>query len=55
MVFYRKVFCKIEIVITNKVIEEVIHFNYLGYDIAYEYEKDIDKTLLKYGGICEVI
>ena len=53
MAFKGKEPIRTKIVIENEVIEQVSHFNYLGYDHTYEYENEVQQKLHKFQYICE--
>lgn len=44
-----------KIIIDNRPIEQVSHFNYLGCDVSYNYDNDITNKLHKYQYICGTI
>lgn len=44
-----------KIVVNNKPVEQVKHFNYLGNDISYDRDKDINNKLHKYQIMCGII
>ena len=44
-----------KIVIDNKLIERTNHFNYLGCDITYDRDKDIENKINKFQSICGTI
>ena len=52
MAFKGKEPIRTKIVIENEVIEQVSHFNYLGCDLTYEYENEVQQKLHKFQYIC---
>lgn len=44
-----------KIVLENKVIQQLKHFSYLGCDISYDYDEDINNKVSKFQGICGTI
>ena len=55
MAFRGKQPVRTKIIINDQTIEQVNHFNYLGHDIGYDKDYDIDKKLAKFQGICGTI
>lgn len=53
--FHGKEPVRAKIIINSKPIEQVLHFNYLGCDISYNYDNDIDRKLNKYQSMCGTI
>ncbi|PSN39989.1 hypothetical protein C0J52_25074 [Blattella germanica] len=44
-----------KIVLENKVIQQLKHFSYLGCDISYDYDEDINNKVAKFQGMCGTI
>jgi hypothetical protein len=55
MAFLGKYQIKSKIVIKDDIIEQVRHFNYLGCDISYEKDNDVDNKLAKFRNVCGTI
>jgi hypothetical protein len=55
MAFWGKYPRRSKIVVENKIVEQVSHFNYLGCDVTYNEDKDCDKKLHKFQAICGTI
>lgn len=55
MAFKGKFPVRSKIVINGNIIDQVSHFNFLGCDISYEYENDVDNKLHKYQRMCGTI
>ena len=55
MAFKGKEPVKTKLVINNKPIEQIQHFTYLGCDITYDYEHDVQKKLHKLQHLCGTI
>ena len=55
MAFWSKEPVWIKIVIDDIVIEQVSHFSYLGCDITFNYDHDIQKELHKLQYICDTL
>ena len=52
MAFSGKQHIRTKIVVNNQTLEQVNHFNYLGCDISYGFDKDIQSKVSKFGHIC---
>jgi hypothetical protein len=52
MAFKGKHPIRTKIVINDTILEQVNHFKYLGSDISYENNKDIDEKVAKFTHIC---
>ena len=55
MAFQGKDLIRRTITLEIRPIEQVSHFNYLGWDIFYEYDNDIKNKLRKFQCICETL
>lgn len=44
-----------KILVNGNILEQVSHFNYLGCDISFKYEKDIEKKVNRFQMICGTI
>lgn len=44
-----------KIIVNGNILEQVSHFNYLGCDISFNYEKDIEKKVNRFQMICGTI
>lgn len=55
MAFKGKQPVRTKIIINDHIIEQVNHFNYLGHDIGYDKDHDIDIKLAKFQRICGTI
>lgn len=52
MAFRRKNPIGSKIIINNQPIEQVSHFNFLEFDVTYEYEHNINKKINRFQMIC---
>jgi hypothetical protein len=52
MAFKGKHLVRTEIFINDTILERVSHFKYLGSDVSYENNKDIDEKVAKFRHIC---
>lgn len=55
MAFEGKETVRSKIIIDNKTLEQVSHFNYLGCDTTYERDKDVESKVHKFQAICGTI
>jgi hypothetical protein len=55
MAFHGKQSVGTKTVIDNYTLEQVTHFKYLGCDVSYQYDNDVDVKLKKIQNICGTI
>ncbi|XP_075210156.1 protein spaetzle 4-like [Lycorma delicatula] len=55
MAFLEKFPIKSKIILGDKILEQVSHFNYLGCDITYENDRDCNKKISRFQAICGTI
>ena len=55
MAFIGKEPIRTKIIINNRCIEQVNHFNYLGSDVGYDKDYDVDNKICKFQRVCGTI
>jgi hypothetical protein len=55
MAFHGKQSVRTKIVIDNYTLEQVTHLKYLGCDVSYQYDNDVNIKLKKFQNICGTI